>query len=376
MKIQHILIIVFIVTTFSRCINKVENEDNIFSVDLNKITEVPFINIFSNIEIIPLETNENSLIMDVSKVIYFNNKYFVLDRKNWTIFIFDNIGNFCSKISNKGSGPNQYINIDDFEIYKKNNSIVLLSAFNKTLYEYDLDGNFITKNELPNLSRSYKSFNFINNDTLVFFTFDQKNRIKFISKTENSIIRETFPEKDNMLNNFSRYEFPFENYFIRSADNTVYIITQDCQLIESHTWDFGKLNNSSIQITAMEKVSLNDSQMYGSKIWNSEVINYIFATQSKTPNFFYTQIWRKNKLVNIFYNPTTKKEYVFEKTAEGARFFPLFWRENYVIGIHIEELGSLDETIPNTILDEKNIKIKEQLDEYDNPVLIKYYFND
>lgn len=68
------------------------------------------------------------------------------------------------------------------------------------------------------------------------------------------------------------------------------------------------------------------------------------------------------------------KNFVFEKTIENATFHPLSWHEDYVMGYFSDEWGNLDETIPNAILDNQALEIKENLTEYDNPILIKYYF--
>ena len=48
----------------------------------------------------------------------------------------------------------------------------------------------------------------------------------------------------------------------------------------------------------------------------------------------------------------------------------------YVIGFYSEESGSIEDTLPDAILDSRAIKVKENLTEYANPILIKYYFTE
>lgn len=124
----------------------------------------------------------------------------------------------------------------------------------------------------------------------------------------------------------------------------------------------------------MEKLSSNELQSYFSKLINSELINQIIILHGGNSQFIFSQIWRKGKHINIFHDKIKNKNFVFEKMAEGALFHPLSWHGNYVIGYYSDEWGKMDETLPNTILDSQAIKMKENLTEYDNPILIKYYF--
>jgi len=87
-----------------------------------------------------------------------------------------------------------------------------------------------------------------------------------------------------------------------------------------------------------------------------------------------TQIIRKNKILNVLHNKKLKKSYVFEKTKENARFFPIYWTEDYVIGKKLETDKNLDGCLPDEILDEKSRAIKKGITEFDNTILIKYYF--
>ncbi|MPM77335.1 hypothetical protein SDC9_124338 [bioreactor metagenome] len=113
---------------------------------------------------------------------------------------------------------------------------------------------------------------------------------------------------------------------------------------------------------------------FSKKVFSSEVVNYIFVLHGGNLLYNYTQIYRKNKPVNIFYNKISKTTMVFEKTTEGVIIFPIYWTDEYAAGLIPESENSLNSALPDAILDEQNKTIKQHINEFDNPILIKYYF--
>ncbi|MBI9063116.1 MAG: 6-bladed beta-propeller [Marinilabiliaceae bacterium] len=78
-------------------------------------------------EFILLETNDNSVIGSIDKIICYNNNIYILDREiTKSVFIFDHSGRFISKISKVGNGPGEYIMPDDFMIDEDTGEIWIL----------------------------------------------------------------------------------------------------------------------------------------------------------------------------------------------------------------------------------------------------------
>lgn len=371
-----LLILLFMMSSYSCNIKNEDEKEITIYVEIENTDEVTFSDLFSHVELIPLETNEESLIREIRKLVVYEDQFYILDYKKAEILRFDANGKFLYKISDRGEGPEEYVNIGDFEIDEKGKTIMLLSAVNNSIYEYDIDGLFKNKYELPEIKGAYKCFKSLNNDTIAFFTFDYNNRIKFYSKSKGQIIKESLSEKENIMDSFSYNEFPYSNYLHRASSNILLLIENDCTISNGYIWDFGLLNNTKRQIENIEKISLSDLQANFYKLINSELINQIIILHGGNSKYFYAQIWRKGKHINIFHNKVENKNFVFSKTAENATFHPLFWHENYVIGYFSDEWGDIDDTIPNMILDRQAIKIKEELSEDDNPILIKYYFKE
>ena len=345
-------------------------ESNIKTIraDIENLQEVSIFDIFSHIEIIPLETTDNSLIRDICNVVSFRDKYFILDRWQTKVLIFRRDGTFLNKISDRGQGAKEYLYISYFEVDTFRNILTLLDPISQSMFEYDLYGNFLNRFRLPNIPRVYTAYRQLNKDTIVFWTLDESNRVKFYSRSENAIFQEAYPEDRETLRERTRVVF-WGNYLPRG--NTVYRITEDAQVVENHQWDFGHLNNTRKQIRRVEYINW---RAYWPKLKNSELVNHVQMAHGGNSQFYYTRLLRRGKFIHVFHNRATKENLVFNKTTEGIQFIPIAWYEDYVIGLHFEEWGTLDEFVPDAILDERNREIKRGIDEFDNPILIKYHF--
>src|SRR5690606_26101942 len=75
-----------------------------------------FEDFFSKAAYIPLETSANSMIGNISRLCYFRDQFFILDKKGNSILIFDKKGKFLDKIEAIGKGPGEYISLMDFAI--------------------------------------------------------------------------------------------------------------------------------------------------------------------------------------------------------------------------------------------------------------------
>ncbi len=210
--------LLFIVIVIFSC--KEKENYNTISINIEKKNQISMLKIFDHIELVPLETKQESLITGILKLRVFKDKYYILDRKLPIIFIFDLSGNYISKIDKQGNDPEGYINISDFEIDSLNNKLSLLSSSNNTMLDFDLKGNFLKRYSLPKINGAYMQFNFINKDIIVYWTFDCENRIKFYSISKNKIIKESFPENRNKFNDFLLI-FPSGNFFCRPTSNMV-----------------------------------------------------------------------------------------------------------------------------------------------------------
>jgi len=354
------------------CTEKRKDAINSISVDLEQKQDVSFFDLFSKIDIIPLETNDLSLIKFVQKVIVNQGNIYVQDLMS-KILVFSPEGKFLFKIDKKGMGPDEYLDISDFDIL--NDSLSVLSAIENRMLIYNNNGHFVRKFSLPRINGAYNSFKNINNDTIAFWTYDYEKRIKIYSKSAKSIFKEGIPEKDNIYRNMGMPLFPYGTFIPSVTDNRVFKITPKSEIVEAYKWDFGKLNNTPEMTENAPKLKTQNEMMeFIKKIQSSEVINYDFISAGGNSRYIYTKLGRKNTHINIFYDKLSKKTYQFEKTTEKIKFYPLYWTESYMIGFIPEKVSTFNDIIPDVILNQEQIKIKNNLSKFDNPVLVKYYF--
>jgi len=354
------------------CTEKRKDAINTITVNLDQKQDVSIFELFSKIDIIPLETNDLSLIKFVQKVIVNQGNIYVLDEMS-KILVFSPEGKFLFKIDSKGMGPDEYLDISDFDIL--NDSLSVLSAVDNRMLIYDTNGHFVRKFSLPRISRAYNSFKNINNDSIVFWTYDYEKRIKIYSKSAKRIFKEGIPEKDNIYRNFGIQIFPYSTFIPSVTDNRVFKITPKSEIVEAYKWDFGKLNNTPEMTENAPKLkSQNEMKEFRKKVQSSEVINYNFLKAGGNSRYIYTKLNHKNTHINIFYDKLSKKTYLFEKTTEKIKFYPLYWTDSYMIGFIPEKVSTVNDIIPDVILNQEQIKIKNNLSKFDNPVLVKYYF--
>ena len=116
------------------------------SIDIRKSTheaDITSIIDTSYFEIIPLETNEECLISEVSRIHLYDNKIIIYDERMKGIYIFNRDGSYHAKVRNVGQGPGEYPpGVNDMMV--SNNLIgVLVPPFGIMLY--DFNGKFIKK---------------------------------------------------------------------------------------------------------------------------------------------------------------------------------------------------------------------------------------
>ena len=343
-------------------------DNNKIYANINKIETPSMYDLFSKIEIIPLETTKESLIKEISKLVFYDNKYYILDYPLSKIFVFDEMGKFLFNIDNRGNGPNEYVHIGSFNIDPYNHQLIILSAVDRSLHFYDLDGHFKNKIKLPEIERAYKTIQSLNKDTIVFWTFDLSNRMKYYSLSENKIIHEDFPEEKKDI--FCTDEFPINGYLCRALTDKVYTLKKGKTQI-AYTWDFGEENNLS-KVIYPQTQERESFLKYGDDVYSSRIVNHLIGRHGQNNRYLYAQVIIKRRYINVFYNKLDKTTLLFEKTKENATINPVEWTDEYIISI----TGDIkkEEILPSNLLNKELSDKLKQLQEDDNPILIKHTF--
>ncbi len=98
-----------------------------------------------------LETKEECLLQTIDKIEFFLGNFYVLDKRQATVFVFDQLGKFVRRIGSYGSGPEEYAGISDFTIDKDNKRVIILSNQHSKLYIYDMQGTFLRSQKIGDM---------------------------------------------------------------------------------------------------------------------------------------------------------------------------------------------------------------------------------
>lgn len=141
--LRNFLIIFFFVISCQNSNNTSKNQ--IATFDLKELPEITNLKLsdlgFAEIEYIPLETNENSIISRINEI-KVGEGFYLIQYYN-TILKFQDDGSFVTKIGTVGRGPNEFVVAHCVDIDTKNQNIYLVSGWQKKFNVYSENGEFI-----------------------------------------------------------------------------------------------------------------------------------------------------------------------------------------------------------------------------------------
>ena len=118
------------------------NRDDIETISFYEVysEKLPFSFFVDTMELIPLETNDENMIGEITRLIFYDDKYYVRatnGMQNGQLFVFDKTGNYLRKIGKKGGGPGEYLEFKDFTI--THDGKIVLADYQRLLI-YDSKG--------------------------------------------------------------------------------------------------------------------------------------------------------------------------------------------------------------------------------------------
>jgi hypothetical protein len=171
MKVKIQSLIIFACYFLSACYGKDEKVEKIHFQKGNNIT----LSDSFDYRFIRLETTDDCLIGNISRIEIFDNKIFILDFSYAKlIYAFDMNGKFIAKIGSKGPGPGEYNHPCNFTIDRENKRIIVYDMnLNKFLY-YDFYGK-----HLYNMPGSFYHNDFLlSGDRFYFFDHAGYGKLK------------------------------------------------------------------------------------------------------------------------------------------------------------------------------------------------------
>ena len=363
-----------------------ETKNNVLKATL-KETEVSLKDLFSRIEVIPLETNDTALMDHVHRIRKVNNKYYILneDYPGFTyinILVYDAEGNFLHTIGKKGQGPEEYPwLIYDMDIDTEKDLVYMMSP-SGMLYLYRTDGSFVRKMNMPegliyhglqflnsNQLLSWAGGTDIDNDAMCVLDADSAKLIKGLWRDHNDpnwdIIEFTYAYQDKI-------------YFTPSIDRQVYEVTSDSLRI-AYEWDFGEDNYDASSVRSrLEGLTIAEKDEKWNEMRKTGGVPYTLLKQGQTNKYYFTNVlgilgerddkgYAKNYF-SLFYEKATGRSFYFKKTTEGLAIRPDMTTEEALYQLIPTE--DLELLLP--VLDEtEKAKVMKRVED-DNPCLVKF----
>jgi hypothetical protein len=361
--------------------NEIILEDTEFKViSLNPENEVDFKNIGKNIEYVVLSTASDYLISEIDKIEVNNQQIFILSKAQKSIFIFDMSGNFLDKIADFGEGPGKYTGISDFFIFKE--SLYLLTNPSRYIYEYNLDGDLL---KIISTNGNYLEEFRISDEGWVSHlndAYDDENKFNvvlwdslFVDKKKEFLFLDTDRRNnslrvDNYISENKEGVFLFQNFsnLIYKFQDTLFLAAFEVLL-----------NDQSIPLEYMKRFK-NDSQA-ALDVAMKENLFTGFKKIIATDKLLFLQAQQGSNIINCFISFDSNKHFAFRNLKSEIEFalvgdiigvsgqkFVMIVSENV-----LSKLKELDLEGKINKVNLKNEKIHNVIDLYEkdgNPVLV------
>jgi hypothetical protein len=208
-----------------------QNEGQLKTFDLKVLPDLTSLKLSdlgaTDIQYIPLETNEQSVISRINKILI--SKDYILTQSFANINMFRYDGSFVTKIGTVGRGPNEFTVAHDVDINLKDGSIYLVDGWQQKFLVFSKNGEFIRTFKSP-LTAAI-NFRFVKDGILSY----NQNHMGIMENSFNlfdttgAIIKD-FPNKYPWERTVPNVAYQGENIFYR-FDNQIYKKEMYCDTI-------------------------------------------------------------------------------------------------------------------------------------------------
>lgn len=168
------------------------------AVNVDKTEDFDFHDYFDTVRYIPLETTDDALIGEVTKLYLTQENILVFDQKTMSLFLFDARGRFVRKIGNKGEGPDEYMYINDVQLDAKHGLVYVHERIRNRIYIYDLSGKLLEQS--AKASVEFNSFFRTEEGVWVYSCFKDNNpghyNLTLLSSDLQTVKKQYFPQKE------------------------------------------------------------------------------------------------------------------------------------------------------------------------------------
>ncbi|MCM1532940.1 MAG: 6-bladed beta-propeller, partial [Ruminococcus flavefaciens] len=216
---------------------------------------------FSHTDIVPLETNDSSLLADISKIMFEDDFMAIADYRGNQICLFDYEGRHIRTIRHIGRGPKEYISLSEATLDRENKRFIIFDDKTYKLKFYTYDGTWAGDKEYKLLVHNMT----VADGKLYLLNSPSMNNKKYVTElplNEDSqpvpLFNFTRPQNCSLYPSGSRISNCGRNVLLSQRfDYTIYEIADD-KVLPKYTVDFGAADCRSI-VDELEDEKLEDA---------------------------------------------------------------------------------------------------------------------
>lgn len=392
MKIAFFILSLLILLSCSKNQKTNNSSIEVISIDLDKKENKEMSDFVEKIELIPLQTDTNSIISTYNKIDYCEelDMFIILD-KQLIVSLFSRDGQFIANSKDViGDGPNEYRTAVDVIYNPFSRAIEILNPFG-TIYRYDTSFKFIEKITLKQNSKIFSRFISLSENeyiltpvmsgykdaAILFCNYEENEIVKSVSYEEECISSLTmnynpfFSTNDDLILSPLCFNYSFYKIDITNKDiiptmkldfgtNTI----QKKSLIKK----FGNPSFDSEKRNSVEK-NLKTLKSMNSFLLNSNASIPIIKLYNE--QYVYVYIIQNNNRISFIYNRKSKQSFIQTNSSPTKLIFCLGINNNCLYSA--VQPYELEEYVDRNLLHIDSQSVINKISEEDNPVIVKYY---
>ena len=388
---HYTTIILSCILVFSACKQQHVNE-NIVKIQINaeKSNKVDLLQVVENIQLTPLETGDNCLIGNVRGIKTDGSSFYIMDYADNPVKMFSKGGKFVSEIGHRGAGPGEYIQICDILIdrdivslfaWNGNKKWIRYSKSNQFLYETDMAFPFDNICQIED----NKYLTYVSNGTVsaeaACYLYCIDTNFRLLSRLDTKIYPTDIPLAVVQHHFFQTAEYTF---YVKEYCDTIYTISGKLDIQPKYHLDFGK-NWYSQQF--LKRYHDQDFIAIHSGINQNKYVRFVNFYENDRHVLVSYYIHRDNESQHEYdvyltvYCKNTGNTINFKGSSEARMWVdllihPYCVQENQFVSlIAADDLLDLASTInENDAFSEKVKACAKQIEEMDNPILVRFDF--
>lgn len=377
-KVVYIVLMSLIVIC-SGCVSTINrvDEEKAVVVNLDEKSKISLFDLFSSIELIPLETSDSILMgAPLRQMAVFKNRFYLLVGKENQLWEFDEKGHFIKSINHYGAGPGEYSTLACFQFNHFTGNLEILSDFGD-IFVYDESGtSFKKKISLrgEGISAVHEFISLSPAKYLIFSSSRNGNKMIWYDALKEQVYKEDYD-----LPSFLFFKTPYHHtfspfylygdtvHFVQGYNGEVFVADSLGTLSSKYHFDFGKANLLLSDLPDKDiKYNIRHRHAEGTKKATC------FITYGENSHYYICSFSYQNRPMHLIVDKREGKVCSFSYYEENCSSFPFYMDEEALYSLLYPK--ELYKAVSPQVLSGKDAERYKYITLENNPIIVKYVF--